>query len=122
MSIPVFNPQRANGGNYYPDEGMAVTPNATIIKTQFNDGYTQIAGAGINNLLRTYNPHWTNAYKVEADAILAFLEARQGWQKFFWTPQGETLQRCFTCQTWNYAKKSGGYVDLDATFNEIPPL
>jgi len=122
MSIPVFDPRKGDGSAFHPDTGMQVTPTAKTIEVQYNDGYTQTAGAGINNIMKTYNPHWTNAYQNEGDYINSFLMARQGWQKFYWTPQGETQQLCFTCKTWNYSKASGGYWTMDATFIQCPPL
>lgn len=116
MSIPVFSPITK------PDSEQEVNAKPKVQEVVFNDGYIQTAAIGINNDMRTYNPVWTNAYYAEATYIINFLTAKGGWQKFYWTPNQETQQRCFICKDFTYKWKSGKYCDINATFEERSPL
>lgn len=85
-------------------------------KAQFGDGYAQVVGKGINNLRRVYTLTFTQK-PADIDAIMDFLKARNGADKFFWTPYRET-QGLWLCPSWKRGITSYGLETVTATFEE----
>jgi phage-related protein len=56
-----------------------------VLTAQFGDGYKQAAADGINNREQSWPLSFTGT-KAQITPIRDFLDARQGYQSFFWTP------------------------------------
>ena len=85
-------------------------------KAQFGDGYTQVAGDGLN----PKSQKWTLSFTGDESyigAIKAFLDAHQGTKAFLWKPPLEPLAM-FRCDTYNPTALGAGKYTLDATFEQ----
>ena len=87
-----------------------------VLKAQFGDGYAQTAADGINNKSRSWPLSFTGA-AATVGAIEAFLDARGGWQSFFWTPPRGVLGY-FKCTSYDSKHLGGDMWQLTATFEE----
>lgn len=86
---------------YVEDRGMeeAVTPK--VFNAQFGDGYSQRLSNSINPLQKEFSPRFANRKNSDADAIVAFFEARLGAESFDWTPSGYTASIKVICPEWS---------------------
>ena len=85
-------------------------------KAQFGDGYTQTAADGINNKSQTW-PLQFRGTSAKIAAIRDFLDARQGYQSFFWTPP-LGAQGYYKCATYTLKPLGAGKYELAATFEQ----
>ena len=85
---------------------------------KFGDGYEQNAPAGLNFLPETWELQFKCRSPADADAILAFLVAQGGWQKFQWTPPRAAGPILVICRKWSDATKVGGITSVSATFEQ----
>ena len=97
-------------------ENYSGTATLKTRKAVFGDGYTQDVEDGINNRSSTYSLQ----FRGKADkitAILAFLDARAGATRFYWSPpfRGQLL---FICSTYNEPTKDGDVWTMTATFEQ----
>lgn len=74
-----------------------------VIKSQFGDGYAQRRPAGINTQDQIWNLQFLNRRQTDADAILAFLSARNGVDIFLWTPPRRTVALNVICEEWSWS-------------------
>lgn len=81
----------------------------TVIVAQFGDGYAQRRPAGINTQNRDWSLAMQSVLPNDAEAILAFLEARNGVDVFNWTPPGSTSAQNVICPSWSFS-----YADIAA--------
>lgn len=85
----------------------ATSANATliprVIETRFGDGYAQRRPAGINTQDEEWALEFRDRCKAEADAILAFLVARNGVDIFNWTPPRTAKVRSVICPEWSWS-------------------
>jgi phage-related protein len=110
MTTPVFT--------WSPLLGTAGTTKDAVRTAQFGDGYSQAVADGINNTADTWPLTFTGngAY---IGAIKAFLDARAGYQSFYWTPPLRT-QATFRCTARGTPQPLGGDTyTLTATFTEV---
>lgn len=85
-----------------------------VIETQFGDGYKQTSADGINTKDEQYTIK-VHAYKAEAQQIMDFFDAHQGWKSFFWTPPLGKLS-LFTCTDPKPVDQGGGLYTITGTF------
>jgi phage-related protein len=104
-----------------PNSEMNVDVELRTKTYQYGDGYAVDAGDGINSDLGTFSPRWTNLRYEEAIYIIDFFRERKGYQRFYWTPNGEEEVRVFICNKFNYKWKRGRFCDIEATFEERAP-
>lgn len=105
-----------------PDQGAPVKYKPNVLSTVMGDGYVQRTGNGINTMLRKMTLSWTNLKSSEALSIVNFFQQQAGIYAFYWTPIGETVQRCFICSEWQFKELSGGYCTIDnVIFEESAP-
>ena len=67
------------------DMGAAADTQFAVTKIQFGDGYTQVAGDGINPV----TPQWSVSFtgdEAYIQAIKNFLNRHTGWKSFIWKP------------------------------------
>lgn len=96
------------------------------LEAQFGDGYSQSVGDGINTRVQSWNiaaignlaPGACPADKGDYLAIKAFLDARQGWQSFLWTPPGES-EGLYRCTSYSPTKTGPNIWSLSATFTQV---
>lgn len=99
-----------------PVAGASRQVEARVLKASFGDGYAQRAADGINTLNDRYDLTWENIDRSEAETILAFLEARGGYESFTWTPPGGATALKWTCETWGRQHINAVLDTVTATF------
>jgi phage-related protein len=92
------------------------TPEYRTRSSKFGDGYEQVVGDGINNIVNT----WSLSLVVkEADALLvkAFLDRHGGYKSFLWTPplSGVGFYRASAPAV---TPKGAGFFTLTSTFTQ----
>jgi len=99
---------------WVPDEDASADSTLRTRKSQFGDGYVQVAADGLNTETTT----WSLTFGGLADEVqppLNFLRAHGGARSFLWTtPEG--LLGLYRCETFKQQRKPGGIVVLTATF------
>lgn len=85
-------------------------------KAQFGDGYSQDVADGINNLYDTW-PLTFVGHSAYISPIKAFLDATQGFQKFYWTPPLRA-QGLFKCTAPTITPHGNDAYSLTVTFTE----
>jgi phage-related protein len=99
-----------------PAPGATQGKKPAVRSAQFGDGYEQRAGDGINSTART----WLLTFKrlkADADAIDAFLSARNGVELFDWTPPYGAAGK-WLCREWTRATPAMVIQEITATFEE----
>ena len=104
---------------YVPDFGATVSKRPRVRAAQFGDGYEQRQAWGINRNPDVWNLRFQNRSKVEADAILAFLDARGGVESFEWTPPDEAVGKKFICREWSRSIDRHDFYTVSASFEEV---
>ncbi|CAB3758600.1 phage tail protein [Paraburkholderia humisilvae] len=69
---------------------------------QFGDGYAQRRPAGINTQDQMWSVGLTNLTASKAEAVLAFLSARNGVDVFNWTPPRTATTLDVICPSWSW--------------------
>ncbi len=74
-----------------------------IVKTiKFGDGYASDIAGGINNILLSLTLDFNDRDLMEYSAILHFLNAREGSQRFYFIPPAPfNVIKLFVCQSWS---------------------
>jgi phage-related protein len=100
------------------------TPSSAALATKprvrvaaFGDGYEQRVADGINNAPRSWSLGFTRP-TTEADAILAFFEARNGAEAFDWTPPYGAAGK-FVAREWSVQLIGPVAKSISATFEEV---
>lgn len=90
-----------------------------VLQARFGDGYSQRVADGINTQLRSWTVSFNDRSKTEADAIEAFLIARNGVESFDWTdPDGRASK--WLCSQWERDPTKGPYSTISCAFEEVP--
>lgn len=98
------------------DSKPAGTTKLRTLSAKFGDGYEQKAADGINNKSDSWPLSFTgNSAKITA--IKAFLDARCGYQSFFWTPP-LGAQGYYRCSEYAMHHLGGDAYQLSATFEQ----
>lgn len=88
-----------------------------VRKAQFGDGYQQTVADGINNKVQSWPLQFTGkAAKIAP--IRDFLDARQGYQSFLWTPP-LGAQGYYKCAGHTLKPLGAGNFELTATFEQV---
>lgn len=95
----------------------ALTTKPRIRTATFGDGYEQRLADGINNAPRSWALTFTQP-TVEADAILAFFEARNGAESFDWTPPYGAPGK-FVARDWSASLIGPVAKFISVTFEEV---
>lgn len=98
-------------------ETAALTTKPRIRTATFGDGYEQRLADGINNAPRSWALTFTRP-TVEADAILAFFEARNGAESFDWTPPYGAAGK-FVARDWSASLIGPVAKSISVTFEEV---
>ncbi len=108
MAIFTWNPSRNPGEDHEPK----------IIENTFGDNYEQRIGDGINNDPETWNLSFNVRDDSEALAIMGFLKARGGTEKFTWTPPGGVAGE-YVCKKWRKNQEDTDMHQITATFKQV---
>jgi phage-related protein len=87
-----------------------------IRKAQFGDGYAQVAGDGINPVIRTWDLTFTGPREF-IDDIIKFLESHQGVKSFQWRPPSGDIG-LYRCEAYKNTPMKRRWFSLTATFTE----
>lgn len=90
--------------------------NFAVLEATFGDGYVQSSAEGLNSQKENWSLTWENEDLTDVQTIEAFLDARLGYEPFYWTPPGEVTPKLWRCKKYS-SKPSGPYAaTLSATF------
>lgn len=103
---------------YTPEFGAAVTHKPTVRAVKFGDGYEQRLAYGINTNPRVWDLRFASRSNTEADAILAFLEARGAVESFDWTPPSGSAGK-WICREWSRTMDRYNLNTVQAKFEEV---
>lgn len=116
MTIPTFVPPRN------PDVGIGRQPEVKLLEADFGDGYTQVAGDGINNIRDVVTLKWSGLSQAEADAMFAFWTSQGGGvNPFYYTLPGQTTPTKWTWKDYNQSWSGSGVATtytIQATFRQ----
>ncbi|BEM76406.1 hypothetical protein SME38J_05090 [Serratia marcescens] len=85
-------------------------------KAQFGDGYTQVAGEGLNPVTRSWDLSFVGN-EAYISAIISFFESLQGYRAFQWTPPNN-VTGLYRCEGYKPTALGGNNYSLTATFIE----
>lgn len=94
------------------------TVSPAVYSAKFGEGYEQNTPRGINYLPQSWDLQFKCRSSSVADAILAFLNAQGGTQKFQWTPPRATSPILVLCRKWSDSTKAGGVTTVSAVFEQ----
>jgi phage-related protein len=100
-----------------PDRGSTLTekPNAHV--TKFGDGYELRTANGMNSNAESWAVAFTLPF-TGADALLAFLRARNGVESFYWQNlYGAT--NVYVCRTWQVNASGAGHRTITCTLEQV---
>lgn len=83
---------------------------------QFGDGYKQTVADGINNKTQSW-PLSFNGKSSKITPIRDFLDARMGYQSFYWTPPLGT-QGLYKCASHTLHHMGAGNYELNCVFEQ----
>lgn len=86
------------------------------LTAQFGDGYKQTAADGINNKAQSW-PLIFTGLSATVTPIKDFLDARMGYQSFFWTPP-LGVQGYYKCASYAPRHLGGDLYEIAATFEQ----
>lgn len=92
------------------------TTRLRVLTAKFGDGYEQVAADGINNKEQSW-PITVKGVQAQVTPARDFLDARGGFQSFFWTPP-LGAQGYYRCSEYDLAHAGGGIWELTATFKQ----
>lgn len=107
MPFPTFTPPIA------PSPGTGFKPEVKLFKAEFGDGYTQRAPNGINHIKETMKLTWQGVEYSDMVAIRDFLEARGGYEPFYYQPRNRSAPVAWTCESWSTTDKSPWSITAD---------
>jgi phage-related protein len=89
-----------------------------VLEAKFGDGYQQRTADGINTSQRMFQLQFKNRSDTERDAIIAFLEARNGVESFDWTPPVGSAGK-WVCKHWTESPTQVDRNTITAKFEEV---
>lgn len=92
---------------------------AAVNIAQFGDGYSQRARDGINSISRKLNLSWENLAFDQASDLDDFFSSHGGDEAFLYQIAGDTVQRMWTCASWQNGYEGGASGSYSATLQEV---
>jgi phage-related protein len=74
------------GDAYIPHQGSFKEREYRTRSVGFRNATQSVSDGGANSIVERYNLRWIAIPKATSDAIVAFLDARGGFDWFFWSP------------------------------------
>lgn len=104
---------------YTPSFPASEISKPRVRRVALGDGYEQRVRFGLNTDMKEWRLTFDNRTDAQRDEILAFFEARGGWDAFTWTtPHGDLGQ--FVCDEWQSQLNSCNFNTITATFRQVP--
>lgn len=94
MAIATFAPKPR------PSPGSRVTNNVSLIEHRLGNGYALNAPTGLNHIAKQVALRWDALTLAQAGQIEGFLNDQGGYKPFWFTLNGETEPRKWTCKDW----------------------
>lgn len=105
--------------SYTPDFLSQKKTKPDVLQIKFGDGYEQRQAFGINTRAKVWSLSFKLRENSEADAIEAFLEARNGVEAFDWTePYGSTAEK-WVCREWSRTIEKAQRSTITCTFEQV---
>lgn len=99
--------------------GYAIQTEYRIAESIFGDGYSQRVADGINTVRKVVTVPLEFLTTAEYQTIVDFMDARAGWEAFYYTLEGENSPRLWTCRTGVQASPvSGNLWNVNFTLRE----
>lgn len=100
--------------------GSTREANPRLRAVKFGDGYEQIAPDGINHNPLRFSVAFAKRSRREAQYILDFLEARGGYEEFYWVPPAPyDSRRLFRAKTWKHIPHEFNDEEITADFEQV---
>lgn len=94
----------------------------SVKRTQFGNGYFQIAGNGINNNLEKWNLTFT-LNDTDKQTVEDFFLATNGYDYFNWTSQeAGAVEKQYIVPEWNIQPMGADNYTVTCMFEEFPGL
>nr|WP_321457423.1 phage tail protein [uncultured Cohaesibacter sp.] len=90
-----------------PSPGTNHKPQVNLRENEFGDGYTQTSPKGINHIKRNVELSWDALTYAQMLQIDDFLQARGGYEPFYFKPYGERFTLKWTCKEWTKQASDG---------------
>jgi len=91
----------------------------SVRSISFGEGYKQDISDGINNILLPFDVQFNDRTLDEYTAILHFLNARAGYQKFYFIPPAPfNLTKLFICSEWQPTQTFYNKYSISCKFEE----
>lgn len=104
--------------SYNPEFGTNATVKPNVTQVKYGDGYEQRFASGMNSIAEIWNVSFVNRESADGLAIIAFLTARGGVERFNWTSPEGTVG-VWVCREWNKVPKKGNRWDISASFEQV---
>lgn len=102
-----------------PDYGSSAQKKPRVLTSNFGDGYSQRAAAGINPLSQVWQLSWSALSTTDANTLDAFFVAKGGHTAFLWTPPRESTALKWICQEWSRSISHPNNDSITATFIQV---
>ena len=89
-----------------------------VLNAAFGDGYTQRAADGLNSISKDWTVTWTARPDADISTVKTFLDAKFGFEAFFWTPPNDSVRK-FVCADYSETPVVDGFSTLNAQFEEV---
>lgn len=99
-----------------PDWGFSEAPEADVEVSKFGDGYAARGLKGLNGILDTWNPVYSNCTPAAGEAAYAFLKPRLGWNPVLWTHPVSGVVYKVICKSLKKTYDVYGNIILDVQF------
>jgi phage-related protein len=89
-----------------PSPGTQTEVQLALNKSEFGDGYTQAGPKGLNHIRHSVQLKWDGLTLVQLTSLRSFMEARGGYQSFYYQPPGFSSVLKWTCDAWSMSASS----------------
>lgn len=101
-----------------PRVGSSGDVQASVLTSQYNNGYSQRLPVGINNLAGSYQVSFTGT-EAYLRPILEFFVRHKGAISFLWAPPMEAQGLYFTSGGWQTTSHGKQRYTLSTTFQQV---
>ncbi|MEN6621495.1 MAG: phage tail protein [Smithella sp.] len=102
-----------------PTYGTTANLEPRILRAEFGDGYSQRAADGLNTNPIKVTLNFDALSVAQADQVFNFLQARAGWDSFYYTLPRETTPRLFICPKFSRQYVLPDTDAITAEFEEV---
>ncbi|MCO7246353.1 phage tail protein [Halomonas sp. Mc5H-6] len=85
----------------------SVSPEFSVDRVQFGDGYEQRREAGANSVRESWSLEWSALKRERYDILYPFLKSRKGVHAFYWQPPWEHELKRWVCSELSSVRPIG---------------